>query len=229
MNELLEKGLALFPEYFRDLIALTTGPKRFVAARLPEKRVFEKAFIFLGMSYGFGFILKASLFQQNLWLALATGAAFTLVQAVSYGTAIWLAWRAVGGSGTLTGTIVITLYYTAIVDFISGFMVVGMLGAVRLGDPALYEEMLAATGNGTIAQLATQTERLAASAGVRLGLLILLVLTIVFAIWIVAGWGAYRLQHRLTPARSIPAFLLFIVFCVPVSAMLFIVATALTR
>jgi len=229
MNELLEKGLGLFPTYFRDLIALTTGPKRFVAARLREKRLFEKAFIFLGMSYGFSFILKASLFQQNLWLELGAGAAFTLLQAVSYGAAIWLAWRAVGGNGTLAATIVITLYYTAIVDFITGFMVLGMLGAIRAADQALYDEMLAAARNGTMVQLATDTDRLAANVGVQIGLLILLLLAVVFAIWLFAGWGAYRVQHHRMPVHSIPAFLLFMFFCVPVTAMLFIVATALSR
>ena len=229
MNELLEKGLGLFPAYFRDLIALTTGPKRFVLARLPEKRLFEKAFIFLGLSYGFSFILKAALFHQDLWLEFATGAAFTLLQAVSYGTAIWVAWRAVGGDGTLTGTLVITLYYTAIIDFINGFTVLGLLGAIRTADPALYDEILTAARNGTVAQLAGQTERLASNAGVQFGLLIVLLMGIVLAIWIVAGWGAYRQQHHLTRARSIPAFVLFVLFCVPVTAMLFILATAVSR
>ncbi len=229
MNELLEKGLGLFPAYFRDLIALTTGPKRFVAARLREKRLFEKAFIFLGMSYGFSFILKASMYQQDLWIELGTSAAFTLVQAVWYGAAIWLGWRAVGGDGNLGATLVITFYYTAVVDFIMAFMVLGLLGSIRTADPALYDEILAAARNGTIVQLASQTNRLAASVGVQVGLLILFVLAIVFAIWLIAGWGAYRSQHHVTRVRSIPAFLLFVFFCLPVSAMLFIVATALTR
>lgn len=230
MNELLEKGLGLFPAYFKDLIALTTGPKRFVAKRLSEDSQFEKAFIFLGISYGFGFILKASMVQQDLWVELGTGAAFTLVQAVAYGSAIWAAWRAVGGSGTLAGTLVVSIYYTAVIEFILVFSFLGLLGTIRTADPLLYTELLTSVRNGTMLQFALQTDRLMSSLGMRLALLGVLPLTLlVFAVWLIAGWGAYRSQHRVPRVRSIPAFLLFGFFCVPVAAATFIVANALIR
>src|SRR5215216_2683597 len=105
MNELFQKGLALFPQYFRDLIALLTGPKRFVAARLGEGDLFERSLLFLAFSYLSGFILKAPTYSGNLSIELGAGAAFTLVQSAGFGMAIWLAWRAVGGGGTLADTL----------------------------------------------------------------------------------------------------------------------------
>jgi hypothetical protein len=228
MNALIEKGLGLFPAYFRDLISLVTGPKTFVAAGLKGRRQFEKAFIFLGISYAIGFILKLSLFRQDPLFELGKGAAFTLVQAVSYGGAIWLAWRAVGGNGTLAGTLVISLYYTAVMDYILGFLILGLLGSIRMTDPALYTEILEATRNGTLVQLSLQADRLASSNGVQLGLLMALTIAIVAVIWLIAGWGAYRAQHHVGPGMSIPAFVLFVVLCVPVAAVTFVIANALS-
>ena len=227
MNELLQKGLALFPEYFRDLIALTTGPKRFVAERLREDRLIERALIFLGISYGFGFLLKASLIQQDLWRELASGAAFTLLQSVAYGAAIWLAWRAVGGRGTLAGTLVITFYYTAVIDFILIIVLYGLLGTIRAFDPVMHTEFREAARNGTMLQLALQTDRLLASRGVRLAMIALPFLCLSVAAWLVAGWGGYRAQHDVERVRGIPAFVLFALICVPVTIVMFILANAL--
>jgi hypothetical protein len=229
LNELLQKGLGLFPAYFRDLIALVTGPKRFVAAKLTEDRLFEQAFIFLGISYGFGFILKATVVQQDVWREAASGAAFTLLQAVSYGSAIWLAWRAVGGIGSLAGTLVVTFYYTAVVDFILVLTSLGLLGVIRSLDPPMHAELLAAVRNGTVIQFATQTDRILASQGVRVAMMALPIVFIMMAIWLISGWGGYRAQHGVDRIRSIPAFLLFMVLWVPVTIVLFMLANALVR
>lgn len=45
--------------------------------------------------------------------------------------------------------------------------------------------------------------------------------------WLVAGWGAYRSRHHVSLFRSVPAFLLFLVLTLPISAALFAVANPL--
>ena len=227
MNELIEKGLGLFPQYFRDLIALLTGPKRFVAGRLHEEGLFERSLLFLAFSYACGFILKAPTYSGNLMVELGAGAAFTLAQAVGFGIAIWLAWRAVGGRGTLGDSLVISFYYAGVIELLATFMYGSFIGTLRAGDASLYTRLLDAARNGTMVQLLLDPDSLLDSRPFRIALLIALPFMAAFAVWVIAGWGAYRVQHRVARLRSAIAFCLFVVFSLPVAALTFVVANGL--
>ena len=227
MNALIEKGVGLFPQYFRDLIALLTGPKQFVAGRLREEGLFERSLLFLAFSYGSGFILKAPTYKGDLLVEFGAGAAFTLVQAVGFGIAIWLAWRAVGGRGTLGESLAISFYYAGVIELLATFMYVALIGTIRMGDVALYTRLLEAAHNGTIVQLFSDTDRLMASRPFQLALLMELPFIAAFAVWVIAGWGAYRVQHGVARLRSVIAFFVFVVFALPVAGLTFVVANGL--
>jgi hypothetical protein len=47
--------------------------------------------------------------------------------------------------------------------------------------------------------------------------------------WVAAAWGAYRALTGLGRSRSAAAFLLFGLLCLPVFAVMFLMASALTR
>jgi hypothetical protein len=47
--------------------------------------------------------------------------------------------------------------------------------------------------------------------------------------WIFAGWGAYRQLNGLSRLRSFGAGLLFLVFCLPVTAFVFVLGNALVK
>jgi hypothetical protein len=227
MNELIEKGLGLFPQYFRDLIALLTGPQRFVAGRLHEENLFERSLLFLAFSYASGFVLKAPTYMDDLLVELGAGAAFTLAQAVGFGIAIWLAWRAVGGRGTLVKSLVITLYYAGVIELLSTITYVSFIGTLRAGDVSSYTRLLEAARNGTIVQLLLNPDTLLDSRPFQLALLITLPFMAAFVAWMIAGWGAYRAQHRVGRLRSAFAFVLFVVFSLPVAALTFVIANGL--
>ena len=227
MNELIEKGIGLFPQYFRDLIALLTGPKQFAARRLREERLFERSLLFLAFSYASGFILKAPTYAGDLLVEFGAGAAFTLAQAVGFGIAIWLAWRAVGGRGTLVESLVISFYYAGVIELLATFMYGSFIGTLRAGDASLYARLLEAARNGTMVQLLLDSDRLVNSRPFQLALVVALPFMAAFAAWVIAGWGAYRVQHGVGRLRSAIAFLLFVVFSLPVAALTFVVANGL--
>ena len=150
MYELLQKGIGLFPAYFRDLMAIVTGPKGFVSARLVQDRHIEHALTFLAISFAIGFVLSLPLLTQAPLVALGQGAAFTLVQVAGFGAAIWLAWRMVGGHGSLSQTLVISMYYAGIIELMSIVVFGAFLGTIRLSDPELFDLILLTMHNGRI-------------------------------------------------------------------------------
>jgi hypothetical protein len=229
MNEFVEKGLRLFPQYFRELIGLLTGPKRFVAARLQEPGLFEGSLLFLAFSYMSGFILKVPTYTGDLLTELGAGAAFTLLQAVGFGIAIWIAWRAVGGRGALGENLVISLYYAGVIELLMTFMYITFIGTLRTGDPALYTRLLESAHNGTIVQLLSPVDRLLESRAFRLALLMELPFIAAGIVWVVAGWGGYRVQHGVTKPRSVVAFFLSAIFAIPVAGLTFLAANGLVR
>jgi hypothetical protein len=229
MNALVEKGLALFPQYFRDLVALLTGPKQFVAARLVEPGLFERSLLFLAFAYASGFVLKAPTYTGNLAVELGVGAAFALVQAVGFGIAIWLAWRTVGGRGTLGDSLVITFYYAGVIELLMTFMYVSFIGTLRAGDVSLYTRVLEFAHTGKMVQLVTEGDRLLESRALQVALLMMLPFVVAFVAWVMAGWGAYKSQHRVTKTRSVIAFVIFVMFSVPVAGLTFVIANGLVR
>ena len=227
MNALIEKGVGLFPQYFRDLVALLTGPKQFVAGRLHEEALFERALLFLAFSYASGFILKAPTYKNDMLVEFGAGAAFTLAQAVGFGIAIWLAWRAVGGRGTLGDSLAISFYYAGVIELLATFMYVTLIGTIRMGDVPLYTRLLESARSGTIVQLFSDADRVFASRAFQLAMLIELPFIAAFAAWVIAGWGAYRVQHGVARLRSVIAFFVFVVLALPVAALTFVIANAL--
>jgi len=227
VNALIEKGVGLFPQYFRDLIALLTGPKQFVAGRLHEEALFERSLLFLAFSYASGFILKAPTYKSDMLVEFGAGAAFTLAQAAGFGIAIWLAWRAVGGRGTLGESLAISFYYAGVIELLATFMYVTLIGTIRMGDVSLYTRLLESARNGTIVQLFSDADRVFASRAFQLAMLIELPFIAAFTAWVIAGWGAYRVQHGVARLRSVIAFFVFVVFALPVAGLTFVIANAL--
>ncbi len=76
-------------------------------------------------------------------------------------------------------------------------------------------------------QLLLDPDRLLDSRPFQFALLIALPFMAAFAAWVIAGWGAYRVQHGVARLRSAIAFFLFVVFSLPVAALTFVVANGL--
>ena len=76
-------------------------------------------------------------------------------------------------------------------------------------------------------QLLLDPDRLLNSGPFRIALLVALPFMAAFAAWVIAGWGAYRVQHGVARLRSVIAFFVFVVFALPVAALTFVIANAL--
>ena len=227
MNELVDRAAQLFPAYFRDLLALLTGPKRFVAKRLIGKAGLEKALLFLAISVAINFLLKLPLSHENLLSELAQTAVFSLVLWTSAGIVTWLAFRAAGGTGTLDRSLAVSFYSFGVLEYLMSLTALSHMGALRAIDPALYEEFNTALYDGRILAFVMDVNRLMTSVGLRVSLGIVILGTIAALLWVAAGWGGLRAAHHLAKLRSTVAFVIAVILWIPVWAVIGLLANAL--
>ena len=231
MKDLLEKLIGLIPAYFDDLLPLVSGPKRFIAKRLSsDEPAMQKALIFLAVSFLIGWVLKTPFVRGDPFLELGTDGAFVLIYVMTYGGALYLAWRIAGGRAEIQKFLTIHFYYAGVLKLIETSLYLGIMGTIRAADPALFKEIYDAAYGGNLASFFIKnSERLLASPGYRLSLWVQFVGYGAMLTWIFVGWGAYRELNQLSKARSIMAGLLFFVFCFPVTALTFLIANALVK
>jgi len=231
MKEILERLVGLVPAYFEALLPLLTGPKRFIAARLcGDASAMQKALVFLAVSFAIGWVLKMPLSRGDPLLELGADAVFAFVYVVAYGVALYLAWRIAGARSGLQQFLTIHFYYAGILLLLVTGLYLGTMGTLRAGDPALFKEIHDATYAGKLATfLHENLQRLIASAAYRLSLPVQIAGFGAMLAWIFAGWGAYRQLNGLSRLRSFGAGLLFLVFCLPVTAFVFVLGNALVK
>lgn len=231
MKEIFEKLVGLVPAYFEALFPLLTGPKRFIAERLAEgESTMQKSLVFLAISFSIGWILKIPLSRGDPLLELGADSVFALMNVLAYGTALYLAWRIVGGAPGLQKFLTVHFYYAGILLLLATGLYLGFTGTIRAIDPTLFKELHDAAFAGNLAAfLIENNERLLANPAYRASMLVQFAGFAAMLAWIFAGWGAYRALNQLSRLRSIAAGLLFFVFCVPVTAFVFVVANALVK
>jgi hypothetical protein len=226
MKELLQEAAGLLPAFFDDLTSLLSGPKTFLATRLADDARVRKALVFLGMCAACTFLLKTPLLRLDPWLELGSAAAFTMVSWTSVGLLIFVAWRIVGGRGSLEATLVISYHVSGILEFIQTFTYLGMMGLIRMADPAFYSTLLAAVYEGNILPL---NDGLFDNVGARLGFVACSLGVAAVVTWVVAAWGAYRGLHQVNKLRSVAAFVIAVVGSIPLVAITFLLANALVK
>jgi hypothetical protein len=226
MEDLLKKAADLFPAYLRDLIALITGPKRVVAHKLNKRSPLEPALLFLGISVAINFLLKLPLSEENPAIEILRTAAFSLVLWTLAGSVIWLAWRIVGGSGSLVRTLAIAYYYFGVLEFVMSLTVLAIVGALRTIDPGVYATLLKAIHEGRVLVLFTNAD-LADTAALRVALGIVVLGMMAALAWIVAGWGGFAAIHKLHGPRASVALVVAAVLWLPVWALTGVVAAAM--
>jgi hypothetical protein len=230
MKDLLEKLVGLVPAYFEDLLPLVSGPKGFVAGRLVRERAMQGALTFLAVSFSIAWILKIPFLRGDPLLELGTDGVFFLVNVMAYGTALFAAWRLVGGRADIQNFLTVHFYYSSIVNFIDTAVFLCIMGTMRAVDPLLYKDFYDAVTGGKMASFMIEnSERLLANPAYRLSLGLRAAGFVAFLTWMCVGWGAYREINQLSKVRSTVAGLLFLAFCLPVTAFILLVANALVR
>lgn len=191
MIDFVKLALAQIPQYFIDLVEVTTHPKSFLRRKRgggPDTA--NKACIFYGVTLLIATIFliptlpKTEAFERNLLLAAVFQGLMLLMALI----VIRVAWKLVGGQATIRQLFVCTAYLSGPTTFV-------LLMFFSIGD-VLFR--FAETGGQAVST---------ASATVGVGLAFL---------WATLGWGAYRTVNRVSRLRSAVAYLLSVMLSLPV-------------
>jgi hypothetical protein len=226
MEDLLKRAIDLLPKYIRDLLSLLSGPKHFVAHRVTARRPLEAASLFLAISVAINFLLKLPFSDDNPAYEILRTAAFSLVLWMMAGVVIWLAWRAVGGTGTIDRTLAIAFYFFGVLEYVMSLTALAIVGALRTIDPPLYDSFVKALHEGQFLQLVIDLQPLD-RAGLQVAMAFVVLGIVAALTWIVAGWGGFRTAHKLGEGKSALAFVLAGIIWVPLWALTGVIANGM--
>jgi hypothetical protein len=229
--DLIIKAIAFLPKYIADATSLISEPKRFVLKRVSsEQPHLTDALLFLTISFMISWTLQISFVKESVIIDLSEDATFFALYVFAFGGAVCLAWRCVKATGDIEKHFIIHFYYTGVITLIMACGFLAMMGTRKAFDPELHNRFMQAVHDGQAAAFATRhADDIFETTG---GLALITVsyfLDIILLTWIIAGWGAYRQLNQLSRIRSGAAFALFIVFSLPLAALVFLIGNALVR
>jgi len=225
MKDLLEKVLAHIPKYVRDLMSVLSGPKSFLRERnRGTGDELEQALIFLGMTFSLVFLIQFPLLYsgREFWAAFATQLGILLLTLVLAAFALRLAWKCVGGKATAVRLLETYCYLSGGATFL--LIVPLMMSLLVLKEFVPYAFQVSTTLRDDAGRsildpdvlLKLQAElALHPQAELAYTVLHYIGLSLV-AVFAVIGWGAYREINGVSKAKSALAFVLLVIFCVPV-------------
>jgi hypothetical protein len=230
-HEFFNSLVGVVPEYLGDVLALTSGPKRFVADRLAKRESrWQEGFLFFAISFTLTFAVCVPFVRTDALHELISDAPFVAAYVVLFGYATFFAWRLVGATAPIQPFFLIHFYFAGVLKLmLTATFMVGM-GVLRGGDPALYQQVIAAAAGGDfLGLMANAHELFVEHPAWRVTLLVCVGGYGAMFAWVVIGWGAYRKLAGVGKLRSFLAFVLYCVFCVPIYALTLALATAVTR
>jgi hypothetical protein len=153
-------------------------------------------------------------------------AGFVCVYVLLYGYAAYFAWRLAGGVAPIEDFFRIHFYLSGLIKLSQTAFYIMARGLLR-SDRALSDEVMSNVYRGDLLWLTTNVARLSGYPIFQLFVLVLLCGWIATLIWLLIGWGAYRELTGLTRSRSLLAFLIFCILCVPVYILTTLISAAL--
>ncbi len=200
LKDLLDPVLKLLPAYTSQLVALLSGPKRFLAERdLAADGAMADALVFLGISLLVAFVAQLPLLtdQKDFLTAFAPQAVITFLSFVLSVAVVQLCWRLVGGGASFKSTFIVSCY-------VSGFALLLLLvfdlaaeGSFRLLDPTVYRQLK----RQELVDSFTGAGFLTYASLMGLGVT-------VSTVWVYVAWGAYHRINAVSRAKSGLAFAL---------------------
>jgi hypothetical protein len=230
MKELLLDAIKLAPAYFGDLLQLMTTPRGFLAERaLAGDSSLVRPLLFLAMSFLLSFTITLPWASGDPLLELATDAVFVFASITGYGYALFLSWRALGATAPVQRFFVLHCYVAGVLKLLQSATFLLAVGVLRVGNPAGYDTMMAATRSGDALWFTRHAEELLQLTSWRLFTAVGLLGYGVMLGWVILNWSAYRTLTGLSRGRSAMAFGLFCLGCVPVYVITATVAAALVK
>lgn len=224
----LNNTVGFITHYLENLLRLVQSPKQFITHRIAESNAdLKESLIFMASSVLIGWLLKISFVRGNAFLGLASDIVAAFMIAIAYGVALCLAWHVLKGKARLKEMLAVHFYYWGVVELLQACWFMSIIGAFRASDAALYKVFMESLYNGSLLTFGPQNiERiLQSSALLPIQLIAFTGLTAIL-VWLYAGWGAYRQINDVSKLQSVLAAILFVLFCIPITAVLFLIANA---
>jgi hypothetical protein len=220
MKDILEQILGYLPKYLPEFLRVFAGPKSAISERNQGKSDdLKQALIFFGISFFLIFPFQRALIpnQQELWTHIAQSVAIALFFGLASAALIRLAWRIVGGSAPLENFVVVYCYSFGILLVIIMFCTLIPLGALKTFYPDSYTSVKMGLFSAHRSPFDFEgVKDLYLVPGYWLYFMLNSLLFLLPSVWYVIAWGAYRELTRQTKARSVAAFILSLIFLLPV-------------
>jgi hypothetical protein len=229
LQDLLDKSTTFVPEYTSDILNLISGPKSFVLERISTDLSIAKALLFLVTSTLFAWIIETPFQKEITLVSSVRDAALFLLMTITYGAAVYFAWRIVKGHTDIRTVFIIHFYYASVIRIIIACGFLTIVGVIRATDPAFYAEFMNAVCEVQIDFVLHASQRFWASRSSIPLVVSYLLFSLLLAVWIVAGWGAYREISKVSKVRSSMAFILFVIFSIPITVLLGAISSASVR
>ncbi len=225
--------LKLIPGYVLDIIALLSGPKRFLAAgKAVTSENLTKALLFFLISSVIALIVQSYALESPtdfttklLRSALAWGAALLVTAVV-----ITVSWAIVRRPVAVQAVLLIQAYVVAITILILNVGTAAEVNLLAMYRPDVYDAIQANYraqhfDYGEVGRLAEQ-HPLPHGDRVAAGIEVIWLFTIVAAFaWMIMTWGAYRHLTGASRVRSALAFVIAVMLCMPMA----LVGAVITR
>jgi hypothetical protein len=227
MKEMIEKLLAVFPAYVRQLIGLLSGPKTYISSLDYEAPgALQDALIFIAVSCGIGSVVNLPLLpgtrnREEFFGLLAVIFAIDLLLTIAITV---LSWKIVGGKFDLKKLTIAVCYFSGVSALLASVPVWIALGSINLIDPVhyrLFKQWLSGSGLVDPIEMMKSPAYLA-FAGV-MGVVILS-----GYVWNFCVWGAYRKMAGLSKVRSGIAFGIFVILAMLLSVADVLMSSSIT-
>ena len=226
MRDLLQYIVTQLPKYLVDFGAVLARPKTFInGLDTQTDLIFKRSLLFLTFSLIVVIVMTAPLLRpgQDLWMYVGARAVGAVLCAVLGALVLRTCWWLVGGRAPMRSFFVTYAYFFSV--GLVCFTLVSLLseGVLKVLDPDLYQQVLEARMGKK------PMPNVAANAWGAISFAILLAGYLALVAWTIIGWGAYRKLNGLSRARSLLAYLVMWILCVPATAVVYFVQAAITH
>ena len=226
LKEFLEGIAAYGPRYLGELIAIFSGPKRFMAAlELDAPDLLSRALLFYVMSLSIAFVFQLPFRApaEELWIPFVVTMSVSLVSIFINTALVMLAFRMVGGSGSLQHHLILSFFVLGPFNVLISLIAAASKGIVKLRSPellSLYDEAFEKAflplnfGDPANARFIPLVENGATLAATLFTFVAVYSFTLT---WMILTWGGFRHLNSVARGRSALAMLLMLLLTVPTS------------
>ncbi len=211
MSDYIQRIIAYLPSFISELLALVSGPKRFIhRLDLEDKKNLTRALVYAAIAYIIATVLLPSDFKQvevfdaNLLLQMGKYLVIILLMAI----ALYTAWRLVGGKAPIHHFVIIYCYYSGTQFLLIAIIIGTALKTLQIENEALYDRLVLLLNMPPSPEIQSEIARLGTDPACQQAKAIFAVGVVLILFWFVCFWGAYRELNGLSKGRSAIAFVL---------------------